>query len=378
MQIRPEKWSHHHAHRLFHISMGVCFAFVAVVLAIGMVAIWLQAQADGSPKVELIQLTAMVGGVNPGPISSGGSVTPPPTNQIPTITIYAEPRGQVPQKLVQFGQTTVMAYAFTVARPAFSGESSVPNSLIFLTIQGPQNLNSTALANGQGGWFWQSPQVLPKGTYLITATVYNPNDLSKYSSAQAYFTIESQPGQDIPGSPGIVTPPGPAAGSSGSGGELLFGIFFEVLKDYKKVMVGDKVVGSITLVSNSGKEVENQVIEYQVIGIDGEVIMESSDTVSFSKIAKFLKVILTAPGTQPGLYTVIVKSTYQGFTSIASDTFVLEPAVPGAAEPGTGPIILWSALTGLLLLFLLLVLVAYYQVRLVSRHIKEHNERWHK
>lgn len=346
----------------------------------GMVAVWWGANASSDPVSRDVSISALVGGVNPGPIepgSSSGSVpTPPVTN--PTITIVAEPQGQIPQQALPVGQQIFPAYVFTVSNPAFSGQTSVPNSLVFLTIQGPHPFNSTAVAGTNGNWLWQSPVALGPGTYFITATVYDPNDLSKYGTASTYFIIQAADKGAPANTPvGPNLPPGiDGQGPGGSGG--LFGIFIEILKDYKQASVGNRIVASITLVNKfSNKEVDNQVIEYQVTDWDGSVIMESNDTISFSKISRFLKTILTAPGTKPGVYRLIVKSTYQGVTSTASDTFVLQPALPPYPSGAAGPMILWSALVGLLLLFLLLVFIAYYQVRLVSRHIKEHNDRYH-
>lgn len=381
MQIGHKNLSHHHVHRPYHISMGLCFAFIVLTIVAGMVTVWMQAGADATPKSGTMTVTAIVGGINPGPISSGGSPAASSGNQIPTITIHAEPYGQVPQQPVFIGQNTVPAYAFPTTNPAFSGQASVGNSLIFLAISGPQNFNSTALAGNDGKWFWQSPEKLKPGTYLIVATVYNANDLTKFSTAKAYFVIAQQGTGEPTTPPGVPGGGEPSEQPGESGlGKPIFGIFFEVLKEYKKVMVGKEIITAITLVNNNPKvEVQNQEIEYKVIGVDGKIIMESKDIVSFSSISRFLKTIITAPRTKPGIYTIQVTSTYQGITSTASDTFILEPNLFGDEDPyDTSPMVLWSALAGLLLLFLFLVLVAYHQVRLVTRHIHEHNEKWHK
>lgn len=380
MQTYPEQWTHHHTHRLFHISMGLCFGFIVLTIVMGMVVIWLGASASGDPISETVNLSALVGGINPGPITGGGGgPTPVPPIGNPTITIVAEPKGQVPTQPLVVGPKTFSAYVFTTSYPAFSGQTSVANSLVFLKIQGQQAFNSTAMANSKGDWFWLSPITLSPGTYYITATVYDSQDLSKYGQTSTYFIIQpAQPSgggtTPLPGGPKlppIVIPPGQSV-------EQQFGVFFQILNEYKRVTAGNKVIGAITLVNKfSDKEIDNQEIKYQVKGRDGNVIMESSDTVSFSKISRFLKTIYTAPRTRSGLYTVIVTSTFQGITSTASDTFVLEPVIPSVTVSSTEPTILWGVLLGLLLLFLLLVAFAYYQARLVTRHINEHNERYH-
>jgi hypothetical protein len=381
MQPYPTQWTHHHTHRLFHISLALCFGFIVLTILAGLLAVWWGARAATDPVSENVNITAIVGGVNPGPITpspSSGSVPQHPVTH-PTITIVAEPQGQIPQQPLPVGQQVFPAYVFMVTNPAFSGQTSVPNSLVFLHIQGPQTFNSTAVADSAGNWLWQSSTPLPPGTYLITATVYDSQDLSKYGTASTYFIVKPAPAGE-PATPGGPKIPPINAGSGGSGiaGDQLFGIFLEILKDYKQVIVGNNIVASITLVNKfSNKEIPDQVIEYEVKDWTGSVIMESSDTVSFSKISRFLKTILTAPATKPGVYRLIVTSTFQGVTSTASDTFVLQPSLPAIPAGASGPTILWSALFGLLLLFLLLVAIAYYQVRVVSRHIKEHNERYH-
>jgi hypothetical protein len=418
MRLYPKQWTHHHAHRLFHISVGLCFAFVALTILAGMLVVWVGAHAQS--QGDLLDISAVVIGINPGPITHGttsGSVPRGPSAN-PTITILAEPQGQIPQAPLPIGQMVFPAYVFPTGNPTFSGQTSVPNGLIFLTIQGPQPFNSTALASSTGNWLWQSPLTLAPGTYFIRATVYDPNDLSKSGTASTYFIISApaptivppipgtptappaappQPGTTPPvnSSPGSVpgqgsqpptsptptpeVPAGPIKPIPTTPTDQGFGIFLEILKDYKSISVGNHIVVAITLVNkNSDQEIPNQVINYQVIAEDGSVIMESSDTVSFSQISRYLKTILTAPGTKPGTYRLIVSSTYRGITSTASDTFVLRPAVPTPTPPGPSqPVILWSALAGLLLLFLLLIAIAYYQVIIVSRHIKEHNDRYH-
>ncbi len=384
--LAKQPWTHHHAHRLFHISLGLCFAFILVTILMGLMVVWL-GHADPPPVSHDVSITATVAGITPGPIDNGGGPAPVPPNQNPTITIVAEPQGVIPQ--------TGGVYVFVDRIPAFSGHTSVPGGLIFISIAGPQVLNSSAIADGQGNWYWQSPAKLDLGSYAITATVYNRNDFSKSGHVTANFAVETnlqtnQPNNGNQGTPGNNGQPGkPGTGRPGTGGitlppapgtSRLFGVFFKVLPEYERVLAGNKVVGQLTLVNKLSNQETNQEISYKISGPDGKVVMESQDNITYSKVANFLKTFYTAPATAPGRYTIVVTTSYNGIISTASDTFNLEQVFPAAPTQReiNGPVILWGGLAGLLMLFLFLVLVAYYQVRLVSRHIREHNEKYHK
>jgi hypothetical protein len=94
MQLKPTVWTHHHTHRLFHLSMGLCLTFVAGTIVTGLVSVWLSAGAvnqdvTGGPVV----IEAVVPGVTPGPISGGGGPAPvPPPTPTPTPTPQPNPQ----------------------------------------------------------------------------------------------------------------------------------------------------------------------------------------------------------------------------------------------------------------------------------------------
>lgn len=386
MQLRPQPWTHHHAHRLFHLSMGLCFGFAALVMAAGM-AVSFNAGAD-----EIVEITATVGGVNPGPIDpppSGSGFHPPASTANPIVTIVAEPQGQIPGRNIGSTTVPVQAYVFPTQQPSFSGTTSVSNGLVFLFIDGPVHLNSTARADEHGYWYWQSPDILPEGTYYIRAVVFDSYDLTRSGSTSVYFVVElpeapvdpgqpgqpgqpnqpgepNQPGQPTPGGPPVI-PPSETAGK-------LFGIFYEVLPQYKTTEAGTKVVGWVTLVSNTGEQVENQDVYYTVISPQGKVIMETKDTVSFSQQTQFLKTFNIAPMTKSGEYTVRVSSTYNGIESVTSDKFTLKEPVAVASVAPQGPAIIWSLLILLFLLFIILVIIAYRYVRHHTRELNNINQ----
>ncbi len=375
MQLYPKPVTHHHVHRLYHMSVGFCFAFAALAMVGTMGTVWMNAGAED------VQVTATVAGVTPGPQDpNGGSAYVPPPQQTanPTITIVAEPRGQIP---VQTGR-----YVFEIDRPSFSGTTSVPNGLVFITIRGASELNSTTRAGANGNWFWQSPVSLVNGNYTIRVAVFDSYDLTRSGFAEANFTVNSripQPPSTPPTSPPGTTPPTP--GSPSIPGEpqtppivlppnLLFGVFFNVFDQYKTVTVGQKIIGQVTLLSNSDDEISNQDIHYKVYGPDKNVVLDTTDTVSFSKKAQIQKTFFTAPRTPAGEYTIEVSSKYLGVTSVASDTFRLVEPVSGGGTTTVSPplknsniVIMWILMILLLLLFIVLAILAY-------RHMRHHTQ----
>lgn len=365
--------------------MGLCFGFAALVMATGM-AFSFTAGADEVTDSDTVQITANVGGVNPGPTSTTGSIIrPPASTDNPTVTIVAEPQGQIPGRNIGSTTVPVQAYVFPTQQPSFSGTTSVSNGLVFLFIDGPVDLNSTARADEHGYWSWQSPDVLPQGTYFIRAVVFDSYDLTRSGSTSVYFVVELpkvpvEPGQpsqpEAPTQPGQPTTPGqptqggpPVIPPSETDGKL-FGIFYEVLPQYKTTEAETKVVGWVTLVSNTGEQVEDQDVYYTVISPQGKVILETKDTISFSQQAQFLKTFNIAPMTKSGEYTVRVSSTYNGIESVTSDKFTLKDPIAVASVAPQGPAVIWSLLILLFLLFIILMIIAY---RYVRHHTRELN-----
>lgn len=378
MQIKPQSWTHHHTHRLFHISLGLCFGFISLVIVGGMATALFSATADTSPKSGVINVGATVEGVNPGPINPGGqsgTIIPPVQTQNPTVTIVAEPQGYVP--------TQGGAYVFNNQTPAFSGVSSVPNGLVFITIRGAAELNSTAQADSLGHWYWQSPVYFPEGKYDITVAVFDSYDLTRSGSAKANFIIKLPEGQQpVPVNPGSSPtepqiPSGPLTPPTGPTSNLIFGAFIKILPDYKVVETTQKVVVAVNLISNSGKEVLNQDIHFKIVSPQGKVILQTSDVVSFNRHSEYLKTFYIAPATPEGEYTISVSADYTGTQSLASDTFTIKEFVvlpTGQTTPNSNtieqwPAMIWALLLMLLLLFIVLTIMAYHQIRHHSREI---------
>ncbi|QQS22958.1 hypothetical protein IPM19_00070 [bacterium] len=390
MKLKPEKWTHNHSHRLYHMSMGVCFGFISLAVVGVMATVWMNAGAED------VNITALVEGVNPGPIIGGGGGPAPVPTPNPTINMVAEPQGQIAQRPINTPEGLRAADVFP-GRPSYSGTTSVGGGLIFISVSGTSSFNSTAQADATGKWLWQSPVELIEGTYSITASVYDSYDLTRSGSTKRYFIVEfpkepvpvdpGQPGQPgQPGGPG--TQPGTGTGTgkpSTPGGPSIptlppvevpagpsqFGIFISIVDDYRYVNAGEKVIARLMLVSSTGQQVVAQDIDYKIISPAGKVILETTDTVSFSKQSQFLKTFTTAPETPAGEYTIQVSSRHNGITSQAQAKFNLlaNPASAGTVQP-QGPVVIWSLLILLWLLFVVLLIIAYRQVMHHHEEIK--------
>ncbi len=383
LEPHPKPWTHHHTHRLYHMSVGLCFAFAALAMIGTMATVWLQAEAN--PVSHNVTISANVAGVSPGPVDPGGSsgshINPQQTSN-PTISIVAEPQGTIP--------VVNSAYVFSQQRPTFSGVTSVPNGLVFVTIRGAGELNSTTQATGAGQWSWQSPINLGEGSYTIRVAVFDSFDLTRSGSAQVAFVVDVPadqiplpsgvpPTSQPPGSGGLPKPQTPAIPSEPSfppiltpEPDLMFGLFFKILDKYKYVTAGENVSGAVSLVSNLQRQISNVEVKYVVTAPDGSPIVVTTDTLSFSKHSQFLKTFLTAPLTKPGDYTVTLTATYEGVPSVASDTFRIIAPVSGGGTitDKQKPVIIWSLLGLLWLLFIVLVIIAYRRIRHHTREIR--------
>lgn len=339
---------------------------------------------------ENVAVTAVVDGVNPGPIVGGGGGPAPVPTPNPTISMVAEPKHRITQRLINTPEGMKAADVFPTKQPAYSGTTSVANGLIFLTISGTSSFNSTARADAAGQWLWQSPVEVVEGAYSITATVYDSYDLTRSGSVKQYFIIElpKQPAPQPGGQPEPPVEPKPGTGGGQPGttprpepsiptlppvevpvGASQFGIFISVIDEYKYVTSGEKVVARILLVSNSGQQVVAQDIHYKIVSPSGKIILETTDTVSFSKQSQFLKTFTTAPETPTGEYTIQVSAKHNGITSHSQTKFnLLNKAAAAGSVQAQGPIIIWSLLVLLWLLFIVLLIIAYRQV------MHHHNE----
>lgn len=361
-----------------------------------MASVWTNAHAGTVTSSKSLTVVASVGGVTPGPTTptstSGSKPKPKPSiGGNPTITIQAEPVGKIPQ---QSG-----VYIFDKTRPAFSGTTSVSDGLIFLTIRGTSagtfDFSSTTKADSIGEWLWQSPIELPEGSYNIRAAVFDSSDLTRSGNAEANFAIKIPPGQKppsntngntnkntntgqkppivpgVPQIPGIPNVPPPTITPG-----MMFGVFVNVLDKYKYVTAGDQLQVLTTLITNSDKPAAKQDVHYTVVDPSGNVILETTDTITFDKKSEQIKTFFTAPKTPPGDYKIIVSGVYDGIVSVAADYFrVLEaPSATTVVLPTDGGSwwLLWLILILLWLLFMTMVIIAYRYVRHHTRELQNY------
>ena len=412
-----KKLRYSHKIGLFHLSVGICFSFVVIVLALSLSMNLFKAAASTLTTSDSVNLTAVVGGISPGPISTGGSggsgvgstvPTPTPTTSVPPsptatpfINVYAEPKGQIESRNINISGRTNTYDVFIQPYPMYSGESSYPNKLLYIKIQSHVTFNSTVLTDENGNWKWSSPTGFNNGNYTLTITGY---DLNRSLTVTRYFTIEqakisptptpvqqesnAQPNnssgisngtallppqtplQNISDGNIFPTPlPTPKLGLS----EIPFGINIKILPENKKIKIGEKIYLTLTLTGSKNNHNKTQKINYIIKNDKGEIILESSDGVTFENNETFTKILYTAPGTKPGLYTVVVESTFKNITSVSSDTLELIDNLEIATANTkhiSNKLIYWSAFFSILFFSLLFAVVSYVSGRGVTKKFR--------
>lgn len=385
MKLQPEQWTHHHIHRLYHLSIALCFSFVTMAVSVGLMTSQSPARADSISGTNDVSIMASVPEISPGPIVPGGggggggcvpNCTPPGTG-LQTITIIPEPRGQIPQKEYMQNGQNIRLYTFPTQYPSFSGTTSIPNALIFLIINTNPPLYSTARATSSGQWIWLSPVVLSNSLYNISVTAQAPTDDTVFARANLDFAVATTSQQQKPQGGGTGTTANPPSGSGASHSGPL-NIFLEIPGLYKTINAGQKVLANIELVNNDPKHTPApQDIAYRIENAQHETILEATDTVTLDKSVNFSKTFLTNPGARSGEYTVIGKIENKMSTAAASDTFTIrELKHPVTSGSNASKFIDWIQILGIiiLLLFALIAAIAYHNAHLISRAIRHEQE----
>jgi hypothetical protein len=76
--------------------------------------------------------------------------------------------------------------------PSFTGTSNIAGGNIQITIQGKTSIQASLNANLNGYWNWEAPEQMQEGTYTMTVTITDPNDVSRSATAALLFKITSK------------------------------------------------------------------------------------------------------------------------------------------------------------------------------------------
>ncbi len=354
MRTHPKQWTHHHTHRMYHLSLGVCFSFIAATLLWGSTLAWWQAQADN------LAISAIVGGINPGPtvITGSGDSHPPAPQPAPAPPkVNIDLPSQLPeQEITLAGGEKTLAYVFPTARPGFSGNTNIPNALVFLEIHSDQVIRSTTVADGDGYWQWTAPTDVVSGFHTLTITAQHPEDSTVRAVSTMNFFIPAEHAPVISPSPELLQPD---VGNKAS----LLDVFVRIPQQSKQIQPGSDVLAQVKLINfgSAGNPVDVPV-EYTIENSGGEIIMQIRETVAVATQLAMLKTFYTSPQLAEGTYTIIARAPTTDAIALASDTFQVEGS-PVAVLSHTPPMnytLIYQILIGLFCLF---VLIAYFEYK---------------
>lgn len=377
MEIRPTTWTHHHTHRLFHISQLAAFAFIIASLISGAAMVAEQARTQEVSQTEYVRITATVPEIVPGPAACCGEGILPPLSSQAWVTIA--PRSGIP--VIKRGSI----FEFPNSYPAFEGSSNIANALVFLQINGPNNLTSTVALDKDDKWWWQSPVALTPGSYHITATAQSQAEPSIQATADLYFIIppplSQQPTQSGQPAPTLGKPPGQKAGApnatpvpAGQGG---LSVRVEIPEHFKTIAPGDELV-IFTTVYRFGVKPKNNMVEirYRIEDSQHKLIVGATERMPVADKSSIVKSFLTSPLLAQKTYTVIAQINYDNGLAVSSDSFVVQgkPTVGFIANTKIDLTALIWAFFALILLFCIIAFFEYQKVKLVSMRIRQENE----
>lgn len=360
MQARPHQWTHHHTHRLFHLSVFLSFVAIICSVIAGQLLVWVQTNAD-----EIVAISANVAGINDNPSSQIITGTKLP-DDFPNV----EPKRPLKDHLNNskgIFVTAEMATAGAIYKtdgknskpywlidsqyPAFKGLTSVPNTTVYIEIRSPLKVLASIRSDDSGAWSWISPIPLAEGSYYATFAVNNLDNPPTFSGVTIDFVIALSEGAKTPLNP-LFT--------DGGGQNVIVDVQVRVLEQFKVIDQGDEVAARVRLV-NLGKA-DNPVdviVHYFIADEANNIILHTSETVAVETRLSLLKTFQTVNNFPPGRYSVIVSVPSSTVIATATDIFeVKAPVTPIAATSKQFPS------PGMLLVILLIVFIIFAYIEL--------------
>ena len=418
ISIAPKQWTHHHTHRLFHMSMASIGLTLVIGFTLGMYGSLQEVHADSDdtavsvtiPDINPGPSTPVVTGpsiTTSGPVTGGGTspITPPPTNtQASMVTVLPNPAQ---------GQYVSGVFNFVVPNPTFFGTTNIRSATILLQINASPLLDSTTTADQDGNWVWQTPVFMNNGSYSVTVYAEDPISSSIHALNQLYFTVHTSKiippqttGPEPPSGtkPPVVVSPGggyttgkPIAGSGnqlgGNGNtipqpvvtppanppEFVLGtrITMSIPNSSKKIQPGQEVIANIGIEQYGTQHPPRELLlEYIIEDSSGTAIADSYEMVSVAGTLDFTKSFYTYSQTPSGEYRIVVKAVVSNVLETASDTFTIQgrAVLPITATTAIDYTFIAQAFGGLILLFLIILYFEFSHILILSKKIKKVSE----
>ena len=399
MRIAPQNWTHHHIQRLYHISMLATFVFIIATIVSGIFIYTYYVSAGNLLEQGSVNVTATVPGMEQGPTvieppSGGGSGTPavaynpPQPTPEPTLKPTPEPTPepekttetpeqtnlQAPQVIVSIPDDvpitpvkaadghTVNLPSYSTQNPTFQGTTSIKNAIVFLEIHSYQIIRATTYADSQGHWSWTATEAISPGQHELFTTAQDPQNPTNTAKSQLNFYVEptaKAKQSSVSSAQGLITSPDLKEGT-------LFDVLVMIPTQFKAIAPGDDLVANIKLINfgSSGNPVDVSV-EYTVENAQGEIIMQSSQTVAVATQLSVLKTFNTNQSLPEGQYKLTVRVPSKDVIATASDVFEVK-GPPILAVGVTGKVDITSIFQTLFILLFMFTLVAYWEYNKVS------------
>ena len=386
MRLIPKNWTHHHAHRAFHLAMLThTLLMVGIILSAVCVLSW---RAQGVSESVAISAEVEVINDTPAIIESGFSNTfsqPIAPGIVPApeeVTLdHKEPEVEVivetnePEDLAQKESTKLstirvpglgMVPLYHSTAPTFFGRTNIPFAWIYLEIHSVV-IKVTTQADAEGYWNWESTEKLDGGLHKMLVTSVDPNNESTRATTRYdfYITVPTELHSAIPQNT-------PAIGNKGT----LFDVFISIPTQFKKIAAGDDVVARIKLVNfgQAGHPVDVGV-QYIIEDKDGEVIRQSSETIAVATQISLIKTFVTSSTLPPGTYRFIVRVPSKDIIATAFESFqVMDPEVIPIGNGKLDYTMLFQTLLAMIILFSLISYFEYNKVLALSDRIRRANE----
>lgn len=242
-------------------------------------------------------------------------------------------------------------YSTNERRPLFSGNTSIPNAIISITLHSEQIIISETTANENGYWSWTSPVDLSYETHTIYITAVDPEDLLRSISTSFDFIIRKEVEDDDEedesedeesnqkSSSTVETSNSNSSGSANSQEKNESGAVSEVVafpkikvtveNDKAKINAGSVVTVKTDILNyeelDKNKDIE---ITYVIIDSEGNAVSNISETKKISEADSFTKDIKLPVHLKGGEYKIRVSLNYGNYNISADKTIsISEPAI---------------------------------------------------
>lgn len=374
MRATPQKWTHHHIQRLYHISMMACFIFIIFAVIYGVfVAIFIVDAGTISDEGN-VSISALVASVSSEPAvvnqNSGSGANSSGFSPNPATYVSVQHKG------AKLGQKTINGQIFTTfihptQYPAFFGDTNVREARIFLEIISDRIIiRGNTKTDDKGRWSWQTGDPVLTGYHMLKVTAKSPN--SHVPDAETAGDLYVDIGTNQPEQPTNK----PLTPEFINKSATLFDILVTIPTAFRQIAPGSDMVASVKLINfgSPGKPVDVGV-EYIMQNSKGEILIDTTETVAVATQLSLIKTFYTSAQLPDGLYKITVKVPSVNLIATSSDYFQIKNPVPVTALTSeetnkTNPILVYQSLLGLLFMFSLVAYFEYNKVNILSKIIK--------